>query len=361
MKWATHEDITSARKSGHIKGLKLKSTFEGRALKATDEDKERHRAALSALGIEDDGGRIVPVLIGTNKRARDGHVIHLTGMDVEHYTQRNPVVLWNHDRFGLPIGRAPIVDIDLKAGEMRALAQFASQDVYPAGAMIGEMVARGYIHSPSIGWDTIEAEQSDDADVLQEFPWAMEITRSQLLEFSPVTIEADTYSGFGRALNHAQVDGIDTRPAADMVGRILDSIPLWDHREPLEEIWRAHKGGHTVTVDMGNKPTLAELLDKKVPGLMAKGETASDAIRAVRAEMGEEEEEELNPDASGAGDEELKGEKDRAEGEEEEVPTRADLMRVLREALDGLERMEDGAMEDERRFTAMATRAFGND
>jgi len=43
------------------------------------------------------------------------------------------------------------------------------------------------------------------------------------------------------------------------------------------------------------------------------------------------------------------------------VPTRADLMRVLREALDGLERMEDGAMEDERRFTAMATRAFGND
>lgn len=229
--------MTSSReKAQGVECRRFFTPFTANVRTASDSDVASHTRALESLGLPVDDGRIVPVLISTNKTARDGHRIF--DWDVAHYTQRNPVVLWGHDRDAPAIGRAPVVTWDKGSGELRALAQFAPREINEFGYRIGEMVAAGYVNQPSVGWETLDYEEETDPVILREYPWALRINMAQLLEFSVVNVEADTATGFGRSLEQARADGMELSEIKRYASRKLD---MGYHSALLENMARSTK------------------------------------------------------------------------------------------------------------------------
>lgn len=320
MSWATLDDIK--RRLSHSRritggGLRLRATFPTRVRQASDEQVAKVNAAVQALGADPDDGLVMSVLMSVTARARDGH--RITGWELDHFRQHNPVHLWDHDPSALPIGRTPVVWFDKKAGELRGLTQFTPHDLSPHGYQVGQMVLRGYLNQPSVSWDTMDAKQERDPAVLSEFPYALEITRAELLELSTVSIEADKGSGFGRAFARAEAAGLEVGAIRADVGRAIDEGTLSISRVIADVIACSPSKPLTVCIDTliselpmttkrikvkkGKKSSTARTMDKeeflnaRVAELMADGRSPVDAIREANEEFDSREEGEDLPDA----------------------------------------------------------------
>lgn len=233
-----------------LKGTKLVSSFPSKLRKITDREREALTGFLRDLGVESAGkGRQVPWLISTADRARDGHTIAVRGWMLNNYG-RNPVVLWQHDREQPPIGRSMV---SIEGDGLHALAEFTPRDLYPFGGMIGDMVAEGFLHSPSVGWDTISARRVKDPALIERYGYPLDIDEAELLEWSVVTVPADVGTG---VLEKARAAGIDIRPFAGWASQRLDSgNVLATERPELERLWRIARGSGRLHFDGGrNRP-----------------------------------------------------------------------------------------------------------
>jgi len=156
-----------------------KRRFEGRHERAEDPDTVRaeiepERQARAAAGKS-------VFTVATNELARDGARLRIDGLDTSAFEQ-NPVVLWDHgqdDRRGAePIGRAS--SLRKRGGELVATVEWAEDEF---AQRIAEKVEHGYLNAASLGFDAQEIDRRATPP---------EIARSEMLEFSIVSVPADT-------------------------------------------------------------------------------------------------------------------------------------------------------------------------
>lgn len=159
----------------------------------------------------DEKKRHIRFVVSTEAQDRDGDIVVQEGWDLEHY-QKNPVVLWAHESWTPPIGRA--VDIGVKDKQLVATAQFATREEHPLADTAFRLYVGGYLHAVSAGFMPTKSEpmQNEDGDFR-----GFRFLSSQLWEFSAVPIPSNP-----EALIAARSKGVDVRPAVSFIERQLD-------------------------------------------------------------------------------------------------------------------------------------------
>jgi HK97 family phage prohead protease len=143
---------------------------------------------IFCLGLEQekdaDGER--PVLVSTDDVDRMGDIVEPDGVDLSNY-RKNPVVLWAHDHYAPPIGSSMWIrrqEHGLLAKIRWASTEFAQQ--------IKLLYDEGHLRAWSIGflvkeWEPIVAKDKDG----QERTTGYRYTKSELLEYSAVPVPAN--------------------------------------------------------------------------------------------------------------------------------------------------------------------------
>lgn len=117
----------------------------------------------------------VEFVVSTNAWDSHGERINVDGIDVKDY-KKNPVVLWGHDGFNLPIAKT--TKIWKEGGKLMAVAKFYMKDAF--AAKVYGYIVDGYLNAVSIG------------GMVQE--WASDgltIDKLNMKEFSVVSVPAN--------------------------------------------------------------------------------------------------------------------------------------------------------------------------
>lgn len=133
-------------------------------------------AKTKAASDEDTG--TFEVCISTNDIDRHGDVIDQSGWSFERY-MKNPVVLWGHDYWSLPIGVTE--DIRVEDGKCIAKGRFAPESANPFAQQVRKLYDAGIVRATSVGFIAIEEKGNL-------------ITKAELLEFSFVPVPANPYA-----------------------------------------------------------------------------------------------------------------------------------------------------------------------
>ena len=88
----------------------------------------------------------VEFVVSTNALDAHGERIDVDGIDIKDY-KKNPVVLWGHDGFNLPIAKA--TKIWKESGKLMARAKFYLKDDF--ARKVYEYIVDGYLNAVSIG------------------------------------------------------------------------------------------------------------------------------------------------------------------------------------------------------------------
>ena len=130
------------------------------------------------------------VVISTGDIDRQGEAVDQNGLDFTFY-KMNPVVLWAHDYYGLPIGITD--EIGVQDGKTIAKGRFAPADANPFAQQIRKLYDLKIVQTTSIGM--IVKEKNGNI-----------ITKAELLEYSFVPVPANP---FALSLSKAQELGLD--------------------------------------------------------------------------------------------------------------------------------------------------------
>lgn len=117
----------------------------------------------------------VEFVVSTNAWDSHGERIDVDGINLKDY-KKNPVVLWGHDGFNLPIANA--TKVWKEAGKLMARAKFYLDDAF--SAKIYDYIVKGRLNAVSIG-GMIEEWGSD----------GMTIAKMNMKEFSVVSVPAN--------------------------------------------------------------------------------------------------------------------------------------------------------------------------
>lgn len=131
---------------------------------------------LDSASTKDLGEGVLECVVTTASEDRHGENIDTKGINTDRYME-NPVVLYGHDYYGLPIGKT--IKLTEQAKKMKARFQLAT-DILPFAATVYAMVKAGYINAVSIGG--IVKKWSEDYRTIEEM---------EMLEFSIVSIPAN--------------------------------------------------------------------------------------------------------------------------------------------------------------------------
>lgn len=111
---------------------------------------------------------------------RQGEIIKQDGWDFKNYLA-NPVVLFGHDSYDLPIGKT--IDIKVEDGKTLATIEFAAA-IYDKAATVFNMVKAGILNTVSVGFINKEYLDGEDYDNYV-------LTKNELLEISIVPVPAN--------------------------------------------------------------------------------------------------------------------------------------------------------------------------
>lgn len=128
------------------------------------------------------------VIISTADYDRQGESVDQRGWDLSHYMD-NPVVLWGHDYYSLPIGICE--SLELRDGNLIARGKFAPEAANPFAQQVRRLYDLKIVRATSVGFIVKEME-------------GKRITKAELLEFSFVPVPANPY-----ALSLAQAKQLD--------------------------------------------------------------------------------------------------------------------------------------------------------
>lgn len=131
------------------------------------------------------------VVISTADMDRQGESIDQNGWDLSHY-KTNPVVLWGHDYWSLPIGIAD--EIETRGGNLVAKGRFAPEEANPFAQQVRRLYDLKIVRATSVGFIAREMQGSV-------------IVKAELLEFSFVPVPANP---FALSLSKARELGLDT-------------------------------------------------------------------------------------------------------------------------------------------------------
>lgn len=120
--------------------------------------------------------------ISTDKADRDGDRVMQDGMRHDKF-MKNPIVLWNHNSYEPPIGRA--LKLEKGTNKTMAIAQFMTADESEFADQVFKMYKGGYLSGVSIGFIPIDLSPSETKG--ERFV----IKSCELIEFSAVPIPAN--------------------------------------------------------------------------------------------------------------------------------------------------------------------------
>ena len=136
--------------------------------------------------------RALRFTISTASVDREQDTIAVNGWDLANY-RKNPVVLWGHDSWRLPIGRG--FDVAVEGGALKASVEFVPEDL-PEGGAFAESVYRlarsGFIAATSVGFRPLKWTFTSDKDRGADdwFP-GIDFEEQELVELSIVTVPAN--------------------------------------------------------------------------------------------------------------------------------------------------------------------------
>lgn len=173
-----------------------------------------------AKASEDDSG-VFSTVISSDDEDRQGESVSQDGLDFTNY-MKNPVVLWGHDYYSLPIGVC--LGVERKGSQTVARFRFAPAEANPFAAQCQKLWELGFQRAVSIGF------------IPREFDDAGNTVKAEVLEFSlvpipanPVALNTDTVKQNSLDLALIASKGIPFRfeTTAPVVGKAV--VPYADH------------------------------------------------------------------------------------------------------------------------------------
>ena len=144
--------------------------------------------------VSENNKEILYVIASTSNIDRDGDTIAVTGWEFDNYI-KNPVVLWAHDGWNPPIGRAVNISITNKQ-ELAMGIEFLNRQIYPDGfseelihehikfaEMTYYMYKSGFINAFSVSFIPKEWKFRDDDGI--------DFLKQELTELSCVSVPAN--------------------------------------------------------------------------------------------------------------------------------------------------------------------------
>lgn len=132
----------------------------------------------SKLLEADSEARTVRYVLSTKTPDRMADTIDPNGWRLDNY-RKNPVLLLNHDKRSLPIGKALQVGIEM--GALVGTYKFATADEYPLADTCFKLVRGGYMPGGSVGFMPVKYTMNDETG-------GVDFLEQELLEFSAVTV-----------------------------------------------------------------------------------------------------------------------------------------------------------------------------
>lgn len=139
--------------------------------------KSETKSVIDATKAASDSGNF-EVVISTADIDRQGESINQAGWDLVNY-KKNPVVLWGHDYYSLPIGICD--DIEISDGKLVARGRFAPEEANPFAQQVRRLYDAGIVRATSVGLIVLEMEGHI-------------VSKAELLEFSFVPVPANPYA-----------------------------------------------------------------------------------------------------------------------------------------------------------------------
>lgn len=227
--------------------------------------------------VEDEDSRKVSFTISTGAVDRDRDTLKVDGWELDDY-RKNPVVLWAHNYYGLPIGKAETVLP--KSGVLKATAEFATAEMNPLAESVYRMLKAGFLRATSVGFQPLKHAYDEERG-------GFDFLKQSLLEFSVVPVPANP-----QALMDAKAAGIDMGPVKGWAEGVLDGMEpgLWVPKERAQAAFKALAEPRIVVPAFDPGPVLAEFT-KRGRTLSAANEarirTAADAASAIGAALDE--------------------------------------------------------------------------
>lgn len=165
---------------------------------------------------------------------RDGDVIKVDGIKTENY-ERNPVVLWGHDRYSPPIGKT--ISIKKTKKEIRMKVQFATMEEYSFADTIYRLAKGGYVNAVSIGFapnfDKIEYPRENGK---KDGPYRI-FNEIDLLELSVVPVPANQSALVtGKALQDGVIDEVELKEYEIFCKNLETTKPKEEEIETIEPV-----------------------------------------------------------------------------------------------------------------------------
>lgn len=182
---------------------RIRATMKELSGRVTESNKSEHPDGI-------DSDRVLDFVLSDEEEDRDGDIIRVDGWDTADW-EKNPVVLWVHSHRDLPIARG--FNLRKEKGQLRASAEFVTEDTYKFAETIFRMFKEGFLNATSVGFRPTEWEMRDN-----ENPFGgIEFVKQELLEWSAVPVPANP-----RALLRAHDLGIRTEPLKEWCEQVLD-------------------------------------------------------------------------------------------------------------------------------------------
>lgn len=136
---------------------------------------------------EMDAKRQIRVVAASGKPDRSGDIVVTSGILLEEF-KKNPIILWAHDHYGLPVAQA--VEVGLVKGRLEMVLEFATAEVYAFADTVYKLIKGKFLRGVSIGAQVLEAEWMFDKETEEII--GRKFTALNLLELSIVPIPADS-------------------------------------------------------------------------------------------------------------------------------------------------------------------------
>ena len=147
------------------------------------------KGLFEAEETKDLGDGVLEATINTGQVDRQGEQIEIAGVDIKSYKD-NSVVLYGHDYYSLPIGKA----ISTRKTDGKIISKFKlAVEEYDFAATVYKMIKGGYLNAVSIG--VVVKEWSQDFT---------KILQSEMVEFSVVPVPADRGALITRSLGKTE-------------------------------------------------------------------------------------------------------------------------------------------------------------
>lgn len=127
------------------------------------------------------------------KRDRHGDIVTTDGWKLDNF-KKNPIVLWAHNSWDLPIAR--VERIKMEDGKMVFQPKFATADQYPFADTVFKLYTGGFLNSFSVGFKPLQAEPVDENSPDD----GNRILEKELYEISGVPLPANPDATVKRAL-----------------------------------------------------------------------------------------------------------------------------------------------------------------